>query len=54
MTMVKVAAVGVVVAFLVFFISTSPDQAATIFHSTWRVAVNVAHGIGDFIDKLTS
>ncbi|HEY2272109.1 MAG TPA: hypothetical protein VGH30_05005 [Jatrophihabitantaceae bacterium] len=52
--MVKLAAGGVVVAFLIFYISTSPDQAANIFHGTWHVAVSVAHGIGNFVDKLTS
>ena len=52
--MVKLVVAGVVVAFLVFYISTSPDQAANIFHSSWHSAVNVAHGIGNFVDKLTS
>jgi hypothetical protein len=45
---------GLVVAFLIFFIMTSPDAAANIFHSTWHAAVNVAHGLGNFISKLSS
>jgi hypothetical protein len=45
---------GLVVVFLIFFIMTSPTQAANIFHSTWHLAVNVAHGLGSFVDKLAS
>lgn len=45
---------GLVVVFLIFFIMTSPTQAADIFHSTWHLAVNVAHGLGSFVDKLAS
>jgi len=44
----------VVLVFLVFYIMTSPDQAANIFHTTWNAVVNVAHGIGQFLDKVTS
>ena len=44
----------VVLVFLVFYIMTSPDQAANIFHTTWHAMVNVAHGIGQFLDKVTS
>jgi hypothetical protein len=50
----KLVVVGIVIAFLVFYIMTSPDQAANIVHHTWSVAVNVAHGVGHFIDKLAS
>ncbi|MGH8860819.1 MAG: hypothetical protein ACRDVG_06220 [Jatrophihabitantaceae bacterium] len=43
-----------VVVFLVFYAITSPDQAATIFHTSWHTVVNLAHGVGRFFDKLTS
>jgi hypothetical protein len=51
---VKLVIPGIVLAFLIFYITTSPDQAANIVHSTWHVAVNVAHGVGGFINKLAS
>jgi len=51
---VKLVAVGAVVVFLVFYIMTSPDQAAHIVHHGWHTAVSVAHGIGDFVNKLAS
>jgi hypothetical protein len=47
-------ATALVVAFLIFYIMTSPSQAANIVHATWHVAVNVAHGVGSFVDKLSS
>jgi predicted membrane channel-forming protein YqfA (hemolysin III family) len=47
--------IGVVVlVFVVFYIMTSPDQAANIFHTTWHAIVNVAHGVAKFFDKLAS
>ena len=52
--MVKVAIVGVVGAFLVFYILHSPDNAANIVHHSWAGVVKVAHGIGNFVDKLSS
>ena len=50
----KTAIIGVLVAFLVFYIMTSPDSAANIAHSGWHSAVNIAHGVGDFVNKLAS
>ena len=44
----------IVVVFIVFYAMTSPDQAANIFHSTWNAVVNLAHGVGRFLDKVTS
>jgi hypothetical protein len=52
--MVKVAILGLVGAFIVFYIMTSPDQAATIVKGTGHLATSVAHGVGDFLDKLAS
>lgn len=47
--------IGVVVlVFVVFYMMTSPDQAAAIFHTSWHAVVNVAHGVGRFLDKVTS
>lgn len=50
----KLVVPGIVVAFLIFYVMTSPDQAANIVHSTWHVAVDVAHGVGRFLNKLAS
>jgi hypothetical protein len=51
---VKLVVAGVIVAFVVFYVMTSPSQAADIVHTSWHSAVDVAHGIGDFVDKLAS
>jgi Ca2+/H+ antiporter len=51
---VKRVVAGLVVVFLIFYIMTSPDAAANIVQSTWNVAVNVAHGVGTFLNKLAS
>ena len=52
--MVKVTVLGLVGAFLIFFIMTSPDEAVKISKGVGHVATHVAHGIGNFIDKLAS
>jgi hypothetical protein len=52
--MVKVAIVGLVAAFLIFYIITSPDQAADIARGAGHLTSKVAHGIGNFVDKLAS
>ena len=52
--MTKLAIPGVIIAFLIFYVMTSPDQAANIFHSGWHSVVNVAHGLGRFVNKLSS
>jgi hypothetical protein len=52
--MTKLVVAGVIVAFVIFYIMTSPDQAANIVHSSWHTAVNVAHGVGHFVDKVSS
>jgi hypothetical protein len=43
-----------VVVFVLFYIITSPDQAADIAKSGWHGLVNIAHGIGNFLNKLAS
>ncbi|MFN2519007.1 MAG: hypothetical protein ABR604_08210 [Jatrophihabitantaceae bacterium] len=45
---------GLVVAFLIFYIMTSPASAANIVHGTWHVAVNMAHGVGGFLNQLAT
>jgi hypothetical protein len=50
--MTKVAVSGAVIVFLVFFAVTSPDHAANMVHSGWHSLVSIAHGIGDFLNKL--
>jgi hypothetical protein len=52
--MVKVAIAGLIGAFVIFYIMTSPDQAATMVKGAGTLATNVAHGVGDFLDKLAS
>jgi hypothetical protein len=52
--MVKVAIAGLIGAFIVFYIMTSPDQAAGMVKGVGHVATNVAHGVGSFLDKLAS
>jgi hypothetical protein len=52
--MVKPAIVGLVAAFLIFYIMTSPAQAADIAKGIGHLTTGVAHGIGTFLDKLAS
>lgn len=52
--MTKVAVSGIIVAFLIFYVVTSPDQAAHVFHASWHTVVNIAHGLGRFFDRVTS
>lgn len=54
MRLVRVGFSGLVVAFVVFFIMTSPDAAANIFHASWKLLVNIAHGIRTFVNKLAA
>jgi hypothetical protein len=51
---VKIAALGLVGAFLIFYIMTSPNQAADIATGLGHLTDHVAHGIGKFIDNLAS
>jgi hypothetical protein len=50
----KIVIVAAVVLFVFFYIMTSPDKSADIVHNSWHAAVNVAHGLGDFLDKVAS
>ncbi len=43
-----------VIAFLIFFVVTSPDLAASVTQNIWDVIVNIANGISQFIQKLSS
>jgi hypothetical protein len=52
--MVKITIVGLVVAFLIFYIMTSPTQAADIAKGIGHLTTDVAHGVGSFLDKLAS
>ena len=51
--MVKITIAGLVGAFLIFYIMSSPDQAAHIAKGVGHLATHVAHGVGNFIDNLT-
>lgn len=52
--MAKAVVLGLLAAFILFYIVTQPDSAATIATGAWDGIVNVAHGIGDFVKKLSS
>lgn len=52
--MVKIAVVGLVGAFVIFYIMTSPDNAAEMVKGMGHLTTNVAHGVGRFLDKLAS
>lgn len=52
--MVKLVLAGLVGAFVIFYIMSSPDQAAEMAKGTWHLVTDVAHGIGDFLNKLAS
>jgi hypothetical protein len=52
--MVKVTIAGLIGAFLIFYIMSSPDQAAHIATNIGHLARSVAHGIGNFLNKLAS
>lgn len=43
---------AVLVAFVIFYVVTSPDDAAKISHTVWHGVVNTAHGVSTYIDKL--
>jgi hypothetical protein len=51
---VKIAIIGLIGAFLIFYIMTSPNQAADIAKGVGHLTTNVAHGVGNFLDKLAS
>jgi hypothetical protein len=50
----KTGIAGLVAVFVIFFIMTSPDNAATIARGSWAFVVHLAHGLGTFVDKLSS
>ncbi len=50
---VKKLTLFAVVAFLIFFAVTSPDNAARIVQAIWDAIVNIANGIGEFIQRLS-
>lgn len=41
-----------VVAFVIYAIVQSPQQAANIVHSIWNVIVGGLHGIADFFSRV--
>jgi hypothetical protein len=51
--MVKVTIAGLIGAFLIFYMMTSPDQAASIAKGAGHLVTHVARGVGNFIDNLT-
>lgn len=50
----KLVITAAIAIFVIFYVMTSPSNAANIVHGGWHDAVNVAHGVGSFVDKLTS
>jgi hypothetical protein len=51
---VKLAAIGLVGAFALFYVLTSPDNAAHMAHQSWHFLAYLAHGVGHFVDKLAA
>jgi hypothetical protein len=51
---VKKVVTWLIVAFLIFYMVTFPDNAANIVRGTWHAAVDVAHGVGGFLNRLAS
>jgi hypothetical protein len=49
---IKNLAYLLIVAFLIYAIFKSPDQAATIVRTAWGGLVDGAHAIGKFFDAL--
>lgn len=52
--MTKIVIVGLIGAFVLFYVVTSPDQAATVVKGAGHLATSVAHGVGNFFDRLAS
>ena len=52
--MVKIAIAGLIGAFVIFYMMTSPDQAAAFAKGVGHLATDVAHGVGDFLDRLAA
>jgi hypothetical protein len=52
--MVKLAIAGLIGAFVIFYVMTSPDQAATMVKGAGHLATSIANGVGDFLNKLAS
>jgi len=50
----KTGVTALAVAFAIFFVMTSPDNAAHMARGLWNTTVHVAHGLGAFLDKLSS
>jgi hypothetical protein len=52
--MVAKVAGGVIIAFLVFYVVVSPDNAAEILKSIWGLVEKIANGIKAMLDNLAS
>lgn len=50
--MAKLVIAGLLIAFVLFYVMTSPDQAAQIATGGWDGLVDIAHGVGRFLNKL--
>ena len=48
----KKLAVWACIAFVIYFIVTSPDNAALATHRLWGATVDVTHSIGRFLSNL--
>lgn len=49
----KTVILGLVLAFVLFYIITSPANAATMVQASWQWCTDVAHGIGNFLNQFT-
>ncbi len=52
--MVAKVAGGVIIAFVVFYLVVSPDQAAHIAEGTWHLIQRIADGIKKLVDDLAT
>ena len=50
--MLKLVIAVVVVVLVVAYVANSPGHAADITNGAWNHTVNVAHGLGHFVDDL--
>ena len=46
--------IAVVVILIIAYIVAYPAQSADIIHNGWGHTKSIAHGLGDFVNKLAS
>lgn len=46
--------IAVVVILVIAYVVAYPSQSADLVHSGWGHTKGIAHGLGDFVNKLSS